>query len=457
MRKLVGAALLIGCGLGSGKQARACSCIGPAPVCSAFWSTPVIFHGRVIERTLIPNIIERKLPDGSTQTLYGNGVYVVRFAVEELFRGDPTAREITVKTNQQSSACGFPFKDDGDYVVFTYKDQKTSELWTTHCSRTHEVTDAAEDADLVWMRGLGTASPTVRLFGSVYLPKGWTGGSPSIQISGPANRTVLPDSMGQFSVDELPAGSYTVTTTAPNGLQSRMKQATVLEVPPKGCANITASFEYDSHVRGHVRDAAGTAIPHLAIKLIRRGPIEPGDYGHFAISDENGAFDFVGEPAGDYVVLANYDGPSPRNPYPPQYYGGGDWDPNTAGVVHLGSSASVDNVDIVMPVAWKSMSIPVRVVMPDGSPVVGAGLWAWAYDESFQASVEPFHAELRNGVGNVSVYAGRRYWLVATLNGPDGHQRCGGPVKFTASGEVKEQVVVIEHDWGNCLRQSSKR
>jgi hypothetical protein len=116
-----------------------------------------------------------------------------RFAVEEVFRGDPLVREITVRTNQQSSACGFPSKDGADYVVFTYKNQETSELWTSHCHRTHEVTDAADDPDLAWMRGLTTSSPAVRIFGSVNLPKGWTGDSPSFQISGPVSRTLIPD------------------------------------------------------------------------------------------------------------------------------------------------------------------------------------------------------------------------------------------------------------------------
>lgn len=130
---------------------HACSCTGPQPVCAIEMGTSAIFRGIVVERTLEDNVHYAKKPDGSTVEWHGGGRYRVRFAVEETFSGEPR-QEMTVYTNSQGSACGFPFEDGGEYVVFTHQDKEKDALWTSRCSRTAKLRAGEVNESMAWMR-----------------------------------------------------------------------------------------------------------------------------------------------------------------------------------------------------------------------------------------------------------------------------------------------------------------
>ncbi len=423
----------------------------PNPVCSSFWETPVVFHGRVIERTLVrpPTEIVRN-SDGTTTQAIEPGIYRVRFAVSEMFRGDNQAGEITIETNEQSSACGFNFRDGGDYVVFAYRDEKAQAFATSHCTRTREVTSDATDVDLLWMRGLATAPHGGSIFGVMNLPPKGTGTqSPRILLHGPVDRGIALDAAGKYSFDGLPAGEYTISAKVPDGFRTTdARKVTLLD---KGCAEIYWPLSFDSHVGGTVTDTSGTPIAKLMMQISIRDLEYPrGLRGlNTAYTDVQGRYDFAGVSPGDYVIAANEIGPTPELPYPLLYFGDTE-EADAAAVVHLQPSATIENINFTMPAGWKKVPISTRVVLPNGMPATGADVSA--YDTKYPWSGMPATAMVSaDGSATVEVYAGRSYYLVANQNGVQQH--CAGPVRVVAKSGLPTQSLVIEHNWGNCLAQ----
>ena len=85
-----------------------------------------------------------------------------------MFRGESQCKEIDILTNDQDSACGFPFATGAaEYLVFSSTNAQTNELWTTTFSHTHELQPGVEDADLAWMRALAAAPKGATIYGSV--------------------------------------------------------------------------------------------------------------------------------------------------------------------------------------------------------------------------------------------------------------------------------------------------
>jgi hypothetical protein len=117
---------------------HACSCISEGPVSSIKLGTSVIFRGTVAEVTFIP--------DADT-----GGRYQVRFAVKEMFSGDPKPEEV-VYTSPGGSMCGFDFEQGSEYVVFTDQSTKDKTLRTSICSRTSKLSPGVDNESVTWMR-----------------------------------------------------------------------------------------------------------------------------------------------------------------------------------------------------------------------------------------------------------------------------------------------------------------
>jgi Carboxypeptidase regulatory-like domain len=426
--------------------AEACSCIGPTPICSAYWTSPVIFRGKVIEQTLLrPAPQPVKNPDGSTDTIIGPGKYRIRFAVAETFRGK-SEREIIVYTNEQSSACGFPFEDGKEYVVFTYADRESSELSTSHCSHTHEVTDD----DLRWMRGLSKAPAGASIFGTITIPgEGNERQDANVRLRGAVNRDLVPSANGAYAATGLPPGAYTLSATVPAGFVTDGPRS--VTVADKGCAQVDWRVQFNGHIGGQVMDVAGTAIADLPVELSRQDANSAIGYSTVSLvtTDAHGRYEFAPVAPGDYYVAANSLGPSRTRPYPRVYYPDAE-SREAAAAVHLEASASLDNIGISLPKAWTPVTVHTRVVMPNGMPAANAEVEA--RDLAALWSVEPSSAETGDtGTAELTVYAGRTYYLTGLVNGTQ--QRCGGPLKFTAQAGMTLPAITIIHNWGNCLAQ----
>src|SRR5580698_9967748 len=98
----------------------ACSCAGPTPVCSVYWTTSVIFLGHVVRiEHVYDKPPEERLANGKTITLIGPGQYLVHFDVTKSYRG-ASGEQVVIHTADQGSACGFEFAEGHDYLIYGY-------------------------------------------------------------------------------------------------------------------------------------------------------------------------------------------------------------------------------------------------------------------------------------------------------------------------------------------------
>lgn len=437
----------------SAGAAHACSCVGPLAACSVYWNTPAIFRGTVLETTVTrPELPPIKNLDGTESRLMAPGLVRVRFSVAEGFRGAEGKSEMTVYTQEQSSACGYPFQMGKEYVVYTHA-EKDGTLATSHCSLTHPVKDAATDADLVWMRGLAKAPLTSQLYGTVIGIRGQPLPPTTITLQGSnLQREITPDANGSYRLDDLPAGQYSMQLHAPPGYDGG--KSIHVDLPEKGCRQQYLSLQVNTSISGRVIDGTGAPVPNMSVNLARRDPrlFKGLAVENFATTNGQGRYTFQHVPPGEYLVVANDLGPSPQTPYPTRYYPQVE-SPEEATPVHVDLERSAMGIDIPMPMAWTKVTLPVTVLDADGHPLEGVDIYGRPVANQY--TVLPMSARTdANGAATLPLYQGQEYFVTATQSG-GAQQRCGGPIRLTAHEGQAGQTIRIEHPWGNCLAQLS--
>jgi Carboxypeptidase regulatory-like domain len=431
----------------------ACTCAGPSPVCSAPSRGEVILRGRVVEQILISPADETvENLDGTASAIHSPGYYRVRFSVLEMFAGELRTQEIDILTNEQSSVCGFSFVTGAEYIVFASANQQTNELWTSHCTRTHELVPGKEDADVSWLRGLAALPRVATIYGTVFPASGSTGPNPlvTIDLRGSQSRSAVPDQNGRYAFPNLSPGDYTVSAVMPTGFA--IEDSRTVTLVEKGCSQIDFRPRYDGHIRGVVTDSDDRPLPDIFMALQRRDSHSATGFTEIDLKNTgfDGRYDFAPIPPGDYLVSANHLGPSLARPYPRFYYGNTESDADAA-TIHLTASGTVDGINVKLPNAWKAVTVHARVQQPDGTPAISANVCA--YDLNYLYSSDPPRANADvQGRATLSLYEGRTYYLVATISGGT-QQRCAGPLKFVAREGATLGAITIEHNWGNCLAQ----
>ncbi len=147
MPRRVFAALLVAlAGALLAPAAEACDCGATGPPCIAFPKTPVLFAGRVTQ------VSELSIPDKTEKNDFVYRYQLVRFEVEENFRGQPRT-SIEVTTGEGGGDCGFHFRTGERYLVYAGELPETGRLYTSICTRTRLLSEAAADLDFLRKRG----------------------------------------------------------------------------------------------------------------------------------------------------------------------------------------------------------------------------------------------------------------------------------------------------------------
>ncbi len=133
----------------------ACSCAPKLSVQEALQQAPIVFWGKVMG-------INKERSD-----------VAVTFKVLKMMKGSQT-KEITVFTGSDEASCGFPFKKDMTYIVYTY--DKDGALETGICTRTNQPKDAKEDFAYFGIK-MPSLGPSVD-----NKPTSGEGGSPDTEI-----------------------------------------------------------------------------------------------------------------------------------------------------------------------------------------------------------------------------------------------------------------------------------
>jgi hypothetical protein len=433
--------------LASAPAALACSCIGPRPVCSEFFKTPLVFYGRVLAKKFIPG---PATPPGITAI--GEGRFEVRFAVLEAMRGD-AGQEMIIGTAEQGGMCGIDFVVGANYVVYGAENPAWRLFTTGICTRTHLVADGSSDEDLRWFHALAQAPETATIYGKV---RNFLGRNPDssgqvgflagtkITVSGSESRTVLSGEGGDFRVEGLTPGEFTVTATPPEGFAA-IKTAGV-SVEPKGCAEVVFETRLDGHIRGHVYFSDGRPAPDIALTA-KNVNVRYGE-GFYATSAGDGSFDFSPLTPGTYSF-----GVRVRSPWASGYNQSAVFPEN----IEVGPAESGRDLRFMLPPDRPAPSIPVEVLVVDreGQPVAGATVFT---DDSAWPDLSS-DAKRTDGVGHSTTVLrkGSHYNIWAFRDTPNNRQECAEPVGITAEqAQVGPVRLQMSHNIGNC-RQFEKR
>lgn len=350
-----------------GVDARACSCAGEGTPCQEYWEVTAVFIGTVIEGRIVT------VKEGD----FEHQMNAVRLSIDEAFRGVEGA-EVEVLTGRGGGDCGFGFRRAQQFLVYAYRSEGDQKLHTNICTRTRAISEA--DPDLVYIRGLSKAKSGGTISGKVVRNRrnetGGSNGEPlagvKVTIDGPQKAEAVTDAKGEFKIEGIQPGEYTVVPAAPKGLATRGPDEKV-KVADRGCAAVHFWLESSARISGCVLNAQGLSVAKAEIVLIQADKERYQGYADYAYADEDGSYSFKLIPEGRYVLQIRYDGMSSQNrPFPVMYYPG-TADKSQAQVFTIKEGETIE-LDIKVPPLPSEVEIRGQVVWPDGKPATTANV-----------------------------------------------------------------------------------
>lgn len=212
----------------SADTALGCTCLERVP-CQAYGEASAVFVGTVIDSRIIT----------TRQAKYERSRRAVRLSVDSPFRGVKVS-EVELTTGMGGGDCGIRFVPNEQYLVYAYEHE--GKLSTGICSRTRTISRAAED--LSYIRGLAKAKSGATIIGQVVTNhRNKNGGYDNLSlanikvtIEGQTKREIKTGAKGQFRIEGLPAGTYVVKVSVPEGLQMTGAPEQKVKVLDRGCA-----------------------------------------------------------------------------------------------------------------------------------------------------------------------------------------------------------------------------
>jgi hypothetical protein len=407
--------------------ASACTCGGQAP-CEAYAGASVVFVGRVTQ-TGLKSTFEGFPENAMSTTSTNSGVTAARFNVEEAFLGVSGVR---IDISGEGTNCDFEFKPGERYLIFAYKDPKTTTFHTNICSGTAPLDQSNES--LAYLRKVAKQPRGGTVYGDVSRqvqaqdgPRAYPMAKTEIILeNGKQQFRILSDGKGDFELRGVTPGRYRVHTN-PATNYSRLdimaeepRKECEVDVPAQGCVHAWFVARPGGVISGSVGDESGIVPEDLYPNLIVVDE-KPSDTSFFreAKLTESKTFKFSFVPPGRYYLGFNLrGGPSIAVPYPEFYYPGVE-DRSKATVITVGEGQEIPDLDFPRPLRLAERMIEGVAVWPDGRP----------YVENCGISLTNPRTDYREGncvstdaEGRFKIKAieGQTYHVVASLVGPPG-------------------------------------
>ncbi len=346
----------------------ACSCVHSLTVsdsCSDSRGGDAVFIGKVVR-------------DSGRGWGSGRGHMIV----ENVLQGLPeNAREVEVDSSSRTS-CYFRLEKDQRYVIYGESDSKNPRLIHTGvCSgsfmvRGHELLVQA----LLAQKGrepsriVGVVRERTTLYGST-------------EQIGKSIKIVAEREGERLEALSLPDGQFEFRNVAPGAWRLRPETTGVIHdsdndrppnevrVPIQGCAVSSLSVRRDGHIRGVVRDSAGTPVRGVPVEVFSLD-IDGKDFDSKpfaeAMTGEDGAYDIGGLPPQQYIVGINGKKYSDELSYAPHYFGETS-ERQKASRISLKEIELLDHIDLVLPPSRLPASLVLKVEFEDGRPARTTG------------------------------------------------------------------------------------
>lgn len=415
-----------------GASVFACECAGERPACQEYGEASAVFIGTVINSRIVT----------VKESPYLERMRAVRISLDEGFRGVEGA-EVEVLTGFGGGDCGFGFRETQQYLVYAYLSEQDQKLHTSICTRTKLI--SAADKDLTYIRGLSKAKPGAMISGEVVKNlrndtdvRNQPLAGIKVIVEGEKKFEAVTDDKGQYRLDQLPEGEYTVRPVLPGNLAIRGPDRKI-KLADRGCAEVSFWLESSARMTGRVLNPQGLAVPKAEIFMIEADKERYGGHWDAAYSDEEGKYSFNLIPPGRYVLIIRYDGMTSQNrPFPTIYYPGVS-DKSEAKVFAIGEGQVVDNYDLQVPPMPTEGDVQGIVVWADGRPSAGARV---EYEMSGQAIMYGAKVD-EQGHFSFKAYQGLKLTLRASIEIEKGKYEYGNWVEITAGANPEPIKLVM--------------
>jgi hypothetical protein len=115
------------------EPAYACTCMAPATAVEGLQKSSAVFRGRVV--TIYRSFFDRV---GITNT----AGYRVQFEITKQWKGTPSKSTVVI-TRLTGEACGFPFEEGKEYLVYLVTEPK--DIQTGICTGTKNIAEAEQE------------------------------------------------------------------------------------------------------------------------------------------------------------------------------------------------------------------------------------------------------------------------------------------------------------------------
>jgi 5-hydroxyisourate hydrolase-like protein (transthyretin family) len=396
-------------------EAAACTCAEPGPACVEYWKASAVFAGRV----------ESIGGQRSGKMVPALAMQRVRFAVSEPFTG-VTGKTVEVTTARGGQSCGYPFRQDAEYLVYARRDEGTGDLVVTLCSPTQELSRAADDLTYLRRIAAGEVIPA-RISGEVLLgsrrlepvqtplrdPRPLAGIGIALGRSGQTVRVVTGDD-GRFAAEGLSAGRYDVAPELSEGLYAEGWPRTIDLPGTSSCEVLHVMVFADGRVAGRIVDAAGRPVAGLTVELTVPAGVDeaPGPVRLRDLTDGDGRYEIVHVPEGRFVVGINTRPAPDGAPPEPRLFHPGVPSAARSTRVMLRAGERVTLPDFVLPPDVTYVTLAGVVVDAGGTPAAYAKVYLKGLEDSGFILSEPAVTDA-SGRFMLAAISGRTYRLFA--------------------------------------------
>lgn len=320
--------------------ARACTCSQEPPGnCPGLQKDDVVFLGTVTAIEDISYAPARPADSGAPAVdIVASRLTRYRFHIDERFAsaGIPDdVSTIDIFSGGEDGDCGYRFKPNEQYVVFTHQGTE-GRLFATICSGTRPASNAL--ALLPQLRAMRDGQRIASVFGVLrradppFLAPEGDPDDPlpniSLKLRSHYDRfQTNTNANGVFTFYDVHAGEYNFTADLPPRTELTQKPGagglSPFKIPSGAC------YEYDvdalptGHVRGSVLGPAKKPLPIASVELYRAGSYSDSRPGLWAFQGATGVFDFDHVGPGEYILVFNRtDRMDPNAPFHRTFYPG---------------------------------------------------------------------------------------------------------------------------------------
>jgi hypothetical protein len=332
--------ILIAIGLLAAPATRACTCAeGPPGTCPGLQKDDVVFRGTV---TAVQEIAYAPLGAANSPSppvdIIASRLTRYRFHIDERFASADVPADVAtidIFSGGEDGDCGYRFKNNEQYVVFTHQGTE-GRLFATICGGTRPIADAR--ALLPQLRAMRDGQRIASVFGVLrranppFLAPPDDPDDPlpniSLKLRSRYDRfQTNTNTDGVYTFYDVHEGEYVFTANLPPRTELTQKPGagslSPFKIPNGACYEYDVEALPSGHIRGSVVGPSGKPVSLASLELYRDGMYSDSHPGLWGFQGATGVFDFDHIGAGDYILVFNRTNRTdPNTPFPRTFFPG---------------------------------------------------------------------------------------------------------------------------------------